>query len=308
MSFDTLQLYAISTMPNTHNENLFPESKPLSDSIFAFEPRVRPGSHRPPSVDNNIPTVIVLFSWGSALPNHVIKYIEGYRALFPMSRIVLVTGSLYRAMYYSYKTQIDAIMPVVEYIFESGTATEERILLHAMSNVGIVSYLTLLRAYQAFKDSRSEKLPYSLLVLDSTPGSAGFEPVKWATALAYEWKRYSPLPIAVMIFLYALYTGGRGLVTLLTGTRDTDFRLRAGPNNLKWATTSAPRLYLYGKKDRLISWKEVEKHIADSRRKGFKCETELFENSDHVSHMRKEPERYWGAISSAWKDVVKSKI
>ena len=198
-------------------------------------------------------------------------------------------------------------MPALEYIFRSGKTADERILLQAMSNVGIVGYLTLLRAYQEFTGNPSEKLPYTLLVLDSTPGSSDFEPVTWATALAYEWRDLSPLPIIVMIFLYTLYTGGRWLVAVLTGTNDVDFRLRAGPNSTKWATTSAPRLYLYGKKDRLILWKEVEQHVADSRQKGFKCETELFENSDHVSHMRKEPERYWGAISSAWKDAIKSK-
>lgn len=68
---------------------------------------------------------------------------------------------------------------------------------------------------------------------------------------------------------------------------------------------ATPRLYLYSDTDLVIPSKAVEEHIAEAKQEGFDVQAELFHGSAHVSHARKDPERYWGAIRSVWDKAVK---
>ncbi|KAJ2899779.1 hypothetical protein MKZ38_002792 [Zalerion maritima] len=60
------------------------------------------------------------------------------------------------------------------------------------------------------------------------------------------------------------------------------------------------RTYIYGPGDAMIDWTEVERHAAAAASAGFDVKTERFEESGHVNHMRKDPDRYWGLVGQRW--------
>lgn len=72
------------------------------------------------------------------------------------------------------------------------------------------------------------------------------------------------------------------------------------PRLLPWMSTQTPRLYIYSKKDELVPWQEVEKHIETAKTSGFNVRSEVYEDSAHVAHMRLDPKRYWASVQDLW--------
>jgi hypothetical protein len=297
-------------MSATAKSELFDGSTPLSGNVFLFEPTASRSDTqeiaKPSSADTD-PTVVVFYAWGGAVPKHIMKYVDTYRDMFPLAHIIVVTGDYYSAMFDKVSTLAEKVSPAIKYIFDPtlsaarpNSASNERLLLHAMSNVGMSRYVASLWAYQKLVGISTAKLPYDLLIFDSTPGTGAADPLRWSIALAHSWKDRSPLPMAVMQPIYYVFVTARYLLALAQGRGDMNHRLRNLPNDTERATTAAPRLYMYGIKDQLIEWREVERHMAESAKLGFKCETEVFQDSNHVSHMRVEPQKYWGAVRNAW--------
>lgn len=72
------------------------------------------------------------------------------------------------------------------------------------------------------------------------------------------------------------------------------------PRVLPWMGLHTPRLYLFSRKDKSSPWQEVMHHAKTAKELGMDVRCELFEESDHVSHMRIEPERYWSSVQEVW--------
>lgn len=71
----------------------------------------------------------------------------------------------------------------------------------------------------------------------------------------------------------------------------------------------APRLYVYSASDKIVRFDLVEAHIEEAKERGLDVTVERFETSAHVSHARKDPERYWAAVERVWfKAVAASQI
>ena len=66
---------------------------------------------------------------------------------------------------------------------------------------------------------------------------------------------------------------------------------------------SAKRVYVYSKEDKLVRWQAVEAHVDQVRRAGCDVKTELWVASQHVQHVKKEPERYWEIVHALLKSV-----
>lgn len=77
------------------------------------------------------------------------------------------------------------------------------------------------------------------------------------------------------------------------------------PRVLPWMGVHTPRLYLFSRKDKLISWREVAQHAETAKESGMDVRCELFEESAHVAHARVEPERYWSSIQEVWAVTAK---
>lgn len=96
----------------------------------------------------------------------------------------------------------------------------------------------------------------------------------------------------------------RFCLSLLFGKRmmlvsDVHIDMR-NPRVLPWMGLHTPRLYLFSRKDRMSPWQEVVHHAKTAQERGIDVRCELFEESDHVAHMRVEPERYWSSVQEVW--------
>ncbi|KAJ9136835.1 hypothetical protein NKR23_g9504 [Pleurostoma richardsiae] len=283
-----------------------PGFKPLSKEVFLFDPASGKGkaisSHSHPD-----PSAILLFGWGDAHPKHLVKFTDGYRKLFPSSRVVLVRSSMIEVIFQNVHQRSRAMPPVIDAALGAEGAVNDGskggILIHIMSNTGYFSFISMLARY---RDRYKTTFPTALLVCDSTPGSCDFgsQAHRIGTALARITGTWLPLPFRVLLafWLSAVWVvegikrltgGGNDLMVMLQHFMDPNF-----------ATLAAPRLFLYSKGDDLVWWEDVEENIALARRKGYRCVAEVFEDTPHVGHMKGYPERYWGAIERAWEGTL----
>jgi hypothetical protein len=273
---------------------------PLTDQIYVQTPPSSP-------VDPSHPTTIVIYGWGDALPKHVLKYITGYRSLFPTSRIVLVFSPILRALLQSLDARTANMQPVVDVLFgtltEKGIALDGNTLMHCMSNTGGINLAATMNAY---KMQHKEPLPYKLMVLDSTPGSTDFWPNigRWSRAMALGAAGV-PLPFWMMKSIAFAFLSTLQVVGWAIGrVSAAEYSVQA-VNQPELSSLEAKRLYLYSKEDDIIHWQDIETHAAVARQWGYDVDMELFDGTPHVGHMREWPEQYWGKIKETWDGVVK---
>lgn len=282
----------------------------LSDSIYDFEPSPSGDSQQLPQPLKVEPTTIIIFAWGNGHPKHASKYADGYRALMPTSRIIVILCTLVESMIESVDGRTRAMRPVVEAAFNhtEGTTGHDRILVHMMSISGAVSVIATCLAYKDARSNLDERMPelfpHALLVCDSKPGSSSFwiNIARWSRALAVASTEWAPLPVLPMQALWCTFLFTVESVSWITGWYQHQVgRLFAeGFQDPNLLSTEAHRLYLYSKNDVMIHWKDIEEHAALAVGKGYRCAMEVFQNSSHVDHMRMYPERYWNAIATAW--------
>ncbi|KAK0638464.1 hypothetical protein B0T16DRAFT_421229 [Cercophora newfieldiana] len=276
----------------------------ITDQIYVQTATAPPPTPR----DASHPTTIVLYGWGDALPKHVSKYIAGYRALFPRSRIVLIFSPILRALLQPLDARTAAMQPVVSALFgdlleEKGFALDGNTLMHCMSNTGGINLAATMNGY---KTTHDKPLPYRMLVLDSTPGSTDFWPNidRWSRAMALGAGGV-PLPYVVLKSMAFFFLSALQVVGWLIGrVSAAEYSVNA-VNQRELSTTAAKRLYLYSKADDIIHWQDIEAHAAVARQRGYEVEMELFEGTPHVGHMRQWPEQYWASIKNAWDSCVK---
>ncbi|KAI1320872.1 DUF829-domain-containing protein [Xylariaceae sp. FL0255] len=253
------------------------------------------------------PTTILVYGWGDGLPKHVLKYGEGYHALFPTARIFVIINPILGATMQSLRRRTDHMRPLVDTLFPGtdADAQKERIILHIMSNTGGIYAAATLNAYRE-KFGADAGLPHHMCVSDSTPGSLIFstEVWRWARAMALGMPRWFPWPFSVTqavccAYLYFMQYLARAMRIEPSGEYSIKVFL-----DQTMATPNALRLYMYSKEDDLIYWKDLEAAAATAKSKGYTTVLERFEGSPHVGHMRHHPERYWGVIMQCWKRAL----
>ncbi|KAF4991284.1 hypothetical protein FGRMN_7944 [Fusarium graminum] len=246
------------------------------------------------------PAAVVIYGWGDGLARHVGKYAEGYRALFPHSKQVIVLSPISDAMFTGLETRTRTMQGVIDAL--DGLLDEKTapILVHIMSNTGAISYATTLKA---FLEKNSRQLPHQLLVLDSTPGNPfwSWERLgKWSHAMALGTAKFFPWPFVITQGIWGVVLTIDVVIKKLTGGEPSGaFALRT-VDDVNYETTDAKRLYLYSKEDEIIAHTDIEGYIAESQQRGYETRAELFDGTNHVGHMREHPEKYWKAIQDAW--------
>jgi hypothetical protein len=145
----------------------------------------------------------------------------------------------------------------------------------------------------------SPRVP-AAIILDSTPGKAGVQ----RTSKAFTSQIRNPLMRLIgAFFLYIVYSVYLAYYRYKSRTENPfEFirRVLLLPSLLPFTSEQTPRLYIFSHKDEIVEFADIEEHIAEARNAGFRVEVEVFEDSHHVSHMRLDPERYWGAVKAFW--------
>ncbi|KAL0954062.1 hypothetical protein HGRIS_005212 [Hohenbuehelia grisea] len=121
--------------------------------------------------------------------------------------------------------------------------------------------------------------------------------------------RNSVVRIAAKITLSLAY-GIYAIITTILGMRPgfQDLRaLLAQPELLLGVDKNTPRAYFRSEVDKMVSYKAIESHLAQVAELGFKVRVEKFSGSQHVSHSRKDGDRYWAAVRETWSEAAKGR-
>ncbi|KAM0720741.1 hypothetical protein Q7P37_004878 [Cladosporium fusiforme] len=275
-----------------------PGFTPLNDRIF-----IRRAN--PESQTSTGPDTIVIFAWGDSSPKHVAKYTEGFHVLFPDASQVVVFSAIASVLLTTSKRRTRDLQPLIELLSMKASNHAQggpppRTLIHCMSNTGGICYASLL---DGFKKTLGQPLPHDLLVLDSTPGTPDltwFNLQRWSKAMALGTAKWFPWPFAITQTIWGAFLCVLYGVEWLIGRQSAASVSTGMTNDAAFETQSARRLYLYGKEDDLIFWKDIGQHAATARNNGYPVDCTMFEGSGHVSHMRLAPARYWSAIRESW--------
>ncbi|KAL4884387.1 hypothetical protein BJY04DRAFT_182379 [Aspergillus karnatakaensis] len=266
--------------------------KRLSDSIYVQEPD-------PSAADTgDYPRTIVIAFWMNAFSRSLVKYVATYRELAPAATIIFIrTSSSEFILRPTKRAQYARVAPAVEAL--KALPADEPVFFHMFSNGGVFAVTHLLEAYQ---QTTGRPLRVSSTVIDSAPGTATLSAS--IKAFSFILPRRWIFRIFAKLLLYAYMTSmfvlGK-VVGRVFGVRDAvsiarevinDGRLMRASSK----TTPPRRCYIYSDADELVDWKDVEIHASDAESKGFIVRREKFLGSQHVAHMRAEPERYWSTV------------
>ncbi|KAL2812095.1 hypothetical protein BJX63DRAFT_262663 [Aspergillus granulosus] len=266
--------------------------KQLSSCIYIQEPET--------SVEDpgNSPRTIVLAFWMNAFSRSLVKYVAEYRRLAPNARIIFIRTSSSEFMLRPTKrAQYARLAPAVEVL--KTLPPDSPVFIHMFSNGGVFAVTHLLEAYQK---ATGHPLRVSSTVIDSAPGTATLSAA--IKAFSYVLPKRWILRLLAKVLLYAYLTSmfvlGKAVSKVL-GIRDAvavarqvinDGRVMRGLDKV-----SPPRrCYIYSDADELVDWKDVERHASDAESKGFAVRREKFLGSEHVAHMKADPERYWNTV------------
>ena len=270
----------------------------LSSNVFLREPLST-------TTDRLAPSTIIVLGWLNALPRHLRKYIAGYNSMYPTARVILVLTTSREAI------QSDVVQQArLERVLEAVLSeTEPRILVHCFSNGGAAQLCHLARAYKhvvgkahASVTASDVLLPINATIMDSCPGKLRFQQGIRA------YKTGLPAnPLLYALGSLAAYptVAVAGLFLVVSGHRDPIERMRGDLLNVGLFEQDAPRCYIFSKTDKLVDFADVETHIREATGSGFKVQSEIFEGSEHVSHIAKDEKRYWEAVQNTWESRVK---
>ncbi|KAL4915779.1 hypothetical protein BDW62DRAFT_203375 [Aspergillus aurantiobrunneus] len=254
-------------------DHLAPFTK-LSPSIYIQEPDN--------SVDDSgdYPGTIVIAFWMNAFSRSLVKYIAGYRKLAPRARIIFIRTSSTEFILRPTKwAQSARLAPAVEAL--RALPPDNPVFIHMFSNGGVFTVSNLLESYQK---ATGRPLRVSSTVIDSAPGTATLSAA--IKAFSYILPKRWILRLFSKIILYAYLT------SIVARQVINDGRIMRGSD-----TAGHPkRCYIYSDADELVDWKDVEKHASDAESKGFLVRRVKFLGSEHVAHMKADPERYWNTV------------
>ncbi|KAI1825642.1 hypothetical protein F4861DRAFT_501084 [Xylaria intraflava] len=255
------------------------------------------------------PTAILVFGWGDGQPKHVGKYSEGYHALFPSARIVVITNPILAATTQTLYWRTHDMMPVIDTIFPTKDNRSERVIIHIMSNTGGIFAAATLNAYRE-RHGPDAVLPHHLCVSDSTPGGLNFmsEAWRWSRAMALNVPKWIPLPFVLSQALCCVFLTLVNYAAVAVGIEPSGSYSARIFNEHAFATPKALRLFCYSKEDDLVYWEDLEEQAALARSNGYTTVLEEFKGSPHVGHMRVHPEQYWSSILRCWKQAFEANV
>jgi len=266
-------------------DTLSPQPIRLSDTIKLY----RPDASKEVTTTNHCtgPEMIILCTWFRALPKHIAKYIDAHRQRYPEAQILVIESTVGDMMYTPYSVQRNRLSPVVDIVKEMASANHE-ILLHVFSNGGSNSAVQLA---EAWRSSQSLPFPATSMVLDSCPGSPSLKlaadaVVSSSPKNSHWWVIIFAWTVVVPFVAFPSLLGGPNVVSLL----------RERLNEARLFSTSTRRVYICSSTDLMVPQDDVVSHCKSARLAGYDAKLIEFNGSAHVSHVMKDPIRYWSAV------------
>ncbi|TFK88746.1 DUF829-domain-containing protein [Polyporus arcularius HHB13444] len=256
------------------------------------------------------PTVVIIFGWLGAKMATLRKYADTYQRLFPSSAQVIVAADTLR-YWKPASAREQAVLPALKRLQELNVLSDSntpgdppRILLHVMSNGGLMSSVDLATAIRK-RNLRAPPGAKCALILDSTPAPPTLVlAIRAFTAgtRSLVKKALLSLTLSVVYFLTWMFrTLTRRPEAIAQGMAALN-----QPDFLPFTSLRTPRLYLYSSGDTIVPAEAVEEHAARARMAGFPVQMVNFGKSGHVSHARDYPEKYWEGVRTFWVEAMKN--
>lgn len=243
------------------------------------------------------PKIIILCSWMSAHPTHVLKYVQGYRTRYPASRIILINSTPPDLFYRRASTQQHHLTPAISAVLSSCSISSEapEIILHIFSNGGSHQARNLLLAYHRVT---STPFPPHVTIFDSCLGRATFRRSVLALSSALPPSWFARLSLLGLIYIVvSVYW----IVFVPLRLPDPIERLRQALNSRTIMPRETRRCYIYSEADPMVGWRDVEAHAQSAVDNGFVVQCEKYGASGHCTHVRVDGgKRYWAAVHTLW--------
>ncbi|KAG1856122.1 hypothetical protein F4604DRAFT_1931979 [Suillus subluteus] len=255
------------------------------------------------------PKVILIFGWMGARLGYLQSYTHAYTKLYPNASQIVVRCNP-DVFWSTISTIQQRLVPVIDALKalhclpSSGSPSAQRrprILTHVFSNGGCLQMTCLGRMLQQKYGSVSAQWSFtSALILDSCPTTVNLNTMKHAFSTMVQNPIVRPVVVTFVSMVYFI----RFCLSLLFGKQmmlvsDIDIDMQ-NPRVLPWMGLHTPRLYIFSRNDKSSPWQEVMHHAKIVKEGGMDVRCELFEESEHVAHMRVEPERYWSSVQEVW--------
>jgi hypothetical protein len=253
------------------------------------------------------PTLIFIFGWMDGRLQHVLKYAQAYEKQYPAATLVIISSR--SDFWWTSQAKRESLLrPVVDWLSKNDIdlvsgAPNQRILAHAFSNGGCFQLITLASLLTRLRSARNGPvIPVKALVFDSCPGDSSMRSgvAAFTAGISNVITRFLAIPLVWTVLSIFKW------VTILSRRPDPFMELAAGMNNSAFFPTTAKRMYIYSTNDQMVRYQAVEGHakVASDLLGEDAVRVEKYINSPHVSHMKTDPTRYWGAIQKLWIDAT----
>lgn len=270
-----------------------PDFPSIGKNIYYYEPDLIDTPI--PENANTHPSLIILCPWyGGATPRRVAKYTSGYRQRYPRTSILLINTSFRDYVARSLHSIDGNLTPATNTITKTLQSTPDaRILLHVFSNGGCNTVTQLARAMKS--EPVNFKSALKLIIFDCCPGDSSFDRLYAAGAVALPTAQ--PGRAIGTAVLYSTAKVGYALQSIKAMRSIDDYRADLNDTEI---FGEARRLYLYSRIDNMIPWKDVEGHMIEASRRGYRVTGVSFEVGKHCGLVMGDERRYWDAVERAW--------
>lgn len=278
---------------------------PLGSTVFLYTPpSTTPACVLPP----NAPTLVIMCTWaGGATAARISKYTTAYQKLLPTVPILLIEVHTARIALMPFPLSLGHLMTgaanAIRSHLESVPGGKARVHLHLFSHGGCDSALNLIHRLH----TESIRVPLKSVVFDSCPSKMDF----WSSWRALRVSLpTTTIPRVILGAPIMAFLGQTALLHKLGILADGNQISRE--LNEKETFGTAKRLYLLGKGDEVMRWREAWGHAEDARNTGVDVTVALFEGAHCALIVGRDGEnekRYWKAVSALWeKDAKASKL
>ncbi|TVY23598.1 hypothetical protein LHYA1_G008139, partial [Lachnellula hyalina] len=284
---------------STANPTPPPPTKPLSSftrlskAVRLYEPPSPSSSSSTAPASPTAPTTILFCSWMNASSKHVQYYATWYSTRFPHARIILVSITTAQFMLDSEAKRRSDVSPAVTALL-ARPQTNERLLVHAVSNGGMKRLYGIAAVYRA---ATGNALPAKAVVSDSAPGIPQFRRDMYALGMGakkFSWLVWLPYMLVVLVSTACVYVLVNWLPVWVM--RELVWGPTEGLNSTELVDRETVRGFVYSKEDLAIDWRHVEAFAGVAEERGWRVERMLVEDAHHAQLFRgKGGEKdYWG--------------
>jgi hypothetical protein len=246
-------------------------------------------------IGSSNPTTIIVCQWNGAHPKSrfLASIYAKYHVLYPNARILSIRSLPEFFVTTSTSARLKLFPLVVSALQED---TDRRVLVHLFSNGGAQ---TLVDLCHLWKEQAGAVLPVKAIVLDSAPGNPGAKEA-WAAMAVGLPKGLLWYPAAAVLSLVVV---GFWVQKSVFGMSNMVEETRRDLNDGALVDLGARRLYIYSEADKLVGFRDVERHAEEARAKGVQVKMQRGGASAHVQHMGKVSDPSWEVY---WKSVLEN--